>query len=146
MYIVERDVGVKIWDVEAIGYFDGVADSDYDGIADYDDDFPYDFAASVDTDGDEDDGNEGASDRDISGSNLILDEDDDNDGIPDVDDPNPQVPDYEAGYLANFGEAFNGAIVDAPLTYRVLRTLPQTRGLPTPMANYIPSSSRWVGA
>ena len=53
--------------------------------------FPEDPAASVDTDldGMPDDWNEDASETDIGNSELIIDEDDDNDGIPDVDDPNP---------------------------------------------------------
>ena len=96
-------------------------DSDDDGVNDFDDDFPYDPAASKDTDGDgrPDDWNEGASDEDIANSPLTVDDDDDNDGIPDAEDVNPLVPDYVSDFFANFSGPFNGAVADAPFTYRV---------------------------
>lgn len=121
MYIIERDQGVLVWDVEVHGYFEGEPDSDGDGFTDSLDAFPYDAAASIDTDGDgmPDDWNEGASEEDIANSYLTVDEDDDNDGIPDVDDVNPLVPDDVLDFFADFSGPFNGAVVDAPFTYRV---------------------------
>lgn len=104
-----------------VGYYEGEIDSDGDNVPDYVDDFPYDPAASRDTDGDgmPDDWNEGANERDIANSYLTVDDDDDNDGIPDTEDANPLVPDYVLGLFADFSGAFNGAVVDAPFTYRV---------------------------
>ena len=46
-----------------------------------------------------DDWNEGATEEEIANSHLTVDDDDDNDGIPDVDDVNPQVPDYVLGFF-----------------------------------------------
>ena len=121
MYIIERDQGVIVSDVEVIGYYEGEIDSDGDSVPDYMDDFPYDPAASRDTDGDgmPDDWNEGASEEDIANSYLTVDDDDDNDGIPDTEDANPLVPDYVLAFFADFSGAFNGAVIDAPFTYRV---------------------------
>ena len=121
MYIIERDQGVIVSDVEVIGYYEGEIDSDGDGVPDYFDDFPYDPAASRDTDRDgmPDDWNEGATEEDIANSYLTLDDDDDNDGIPDNEDANPLVPDYVLAFFADFSGAFNGAVIDEPFTYRV---------------------------
>ena len=121
MYIIERDQGVIVSDVEVVGYYEGEIDSDGDGVPDYVDDFPYDPAASRDTDGDgmPDDWNDGATEQEIADSPLTVDDDDDNDGIPDADDPNPLVPDDGLAFLADFSDPFNGAVVEAPFTYRV---------------------------
>lgn len=64
------------------------ADADDDGVPDDDDAFPNDPAASVDTDGDgmPDDWNPAASDADIEASQLVVDEDDDNDGYSDQEE------------------------------------------------------------
>ena len=63
-------------------------DSDDDGVPDEEDAFPDDPAASDDTDGDgmPDEWNAGASEIQISESNLTLDEDDDNDGFTDEEE------------------------------------------------------------
>ena len=94
MYLTERDAGVRIWNVEVIQRPDGDIDSDGDGVLDANDAFPTDPAASVDTDGDgmPDDWNDGASAIVIGESPLTVDDDDDNDGIPDVDDQDPLYP------------------------------------------------------
>ena len=97
MYILERDQGVLVWDVEVHGYFEGEPDSDGDGFNDSVDAFPYDPAASVDTDGDgrPDDWNASATEQQIAESTLIVDTDDDNDGVEDSldsDPTNPNVP------------------------------------------------------
>lgn len=65
-------------------------DTDGDGVPDDEDDFPDDPAASVDTDGDglPDEWNDGYT-ADDSTSGLVIDEDDDNDGTPDIDDDTP---------------------------------------------------------
>ena len=78
----------------AAGITSAAPDSDEDGIADDSDAFPDDPAASVDTDGDgkPDDWNEGESAADsTSDPTLVLDEDDDNDGIKDHLDEFPLV-------------------------------------------------------
>ena len=70
-------------------------DSDGDGVADSADAFPNDPAASVDTDGDgkPDDWNEGKSAADsTSDPALVLDDDDDNDGVKDINDDYPLDP------------------------------------------------------
>ena len=67
-------------------------DADQDGVLDQVDDFPSDPAASKDSDGDgkPDDWNEGYSASDSTSSpTLSLDEDDDSDGVPDVEDAFP---------------------------------------------------------
>ncbi|MDB3978584.1 hypothetical protein N9395_04240 [Pseudomonadales bacterium] len=69
-------------------------DDDGDGFADTEDAFPNDPAASVDTDGDgtPDDWNEGKSAIDSTSSpQLVLDNDDDNDGVADSEDSDPLV-------------------------------------------------------
>ncbi|MCK4265823.1 MAG: tandem-95 repeat protein, partial [Thermoplasmata archaeon] len=73
-------------------------DCDGDGVPNSEDDFPNDPAASVDTDDDgkPDDWNEGYT-ADDSTTGLVLDDDDDNDGILDIDDDNPLVPDDTGG-------------------------------------------------
>ncbi|MDC3327582.1 hypothetical protein OAW16_01775 [Pseudomonadales bacterium] len=71
------------------------ADADNDGISDESDAFPNDPAASVDTDGDgkPDDWNEGKSAADsTSNPALVLDDDDDNDGVKDINDDYPRDP------------------------------------------------------
>ncbi|MDB2510403.1 hypothetical protein N9X32_07780, partial [Pseudomonadales bacterium] len=78
----------------AAGITSAAPDSDEDGIADDSDAFPDDLAASVDTDGDgqPDDWNEGESAADsTSDPALVLDDDDDNDDIPDYLDEFPLV-------------------------------------------------------
>ncbi|MCH1553008.1 MAG: hypothetical protein L7S45_00275, partial [Luminiphilus sp.] len=94
MYIVERDQGVLVWDVEVHGYFEGESDSDGDGFNDSEDAFPYDPAASMDTDGDgrPDDWNATATEQQIAESSLNVDNDDDNDGVVDSLDPDPTDP------------------------------------------------------
>ena len=70
-------------------------DADNDGISDENDAFPDDPAASVDTDGDgkPDDWNEGKSAADsTSDPALVLDDDDDNDGVKDINDDYPLDP------------------------------------------------------
>ena len=67
-------------------------DSDSDGVPDDEDAFPNDPAASIDTDGDgmPDDWNEGKTQADsTSDPALVLDDDDDNDGVNDEDDSYP---------------------------------------------------------
>ena len=73
---------------------DETVDTDNDGIPDSMDNFPFDSSASVDTDGDgkPDDWNEGKTAADsTSEPDLVLDEDDDNDGIKDRLDEFPLV-------------------------------------------------------
>ena len=68
------------------GGADADADDDGDGVLNLDDAFPSDSAGSVDTDGDgmPDDWNEGKTQGDsTSNPALVLDEDDDNDGLSD---------------------------------------------------------------
>ncbi|MCB1773273.1 MAG: thrombospondin type 3 repeat-containing protein, partial [Gammaproteobacteria bacterium] len=69
------------------------ADDDGDGVTDAVDAFPGDAAASVDTDGDgqPDDYNPGATPEQRESSLLIVDVDDDGDGVNDVDDNCPLV-------------------------------------------------------
>ena len=70
-------------------------DADNDGISDENDAFPGDPAASIDTDGDgkPDDWNEGRSASDsTSDPALVVDADDDGDGVLDVDDAYPLDP------------------------------------------------------
>ncbi|MDB2707125.1 hypothetical protein N9Z30_05485 [Pseudomonadales bacterium] len=67
-------------------------DSDSDDVPDDEDAFPNDPAASIDTDGDgmPDDWNEGKTQADsASDPALVLDDDDDNDGVNDEDDSYP---------------------------------------------------------
>ncbi|MEW5936414.1 MAG: NosD domain-containing protein [Candidatus Thermoplasmatota archaeon] len=68
-------------------------DTDGDGALNEDDLFPNDPAASLDTDGDgkPDDWNAGYTAGD-STTGLVLDDDDDNDGVPDAQDPAPLDP------------------------------------------------------
>ena len=63
-----------------------VQDSDEDEVADSNDAFPNDPAASLDTDGDTlpDDWNAGATAEQIADSSLTVDDDDDNDGLTDL--------------------------------------------------------------
>ena len=63
-------------------------DDDDDGVPDTTDEFPLDPAASVDTDGDgmPDNYNPGATALEIEMSSLIVDPDDDNDGVSDTID------------------------------------------------------------
>jgi len=71
-------------------------DADGDGVDDDSDAFPNDPAASVDTDGDgkPDDWNEGKSATDsTSDPALVVDDDDDGDGVLDLDDAYPLDPD-----------------------------------------------------
>ena len=77
-----------------------INDSDNDGVPGIagfeaqEDDFPDNAAASVDTDGDTkpDEWNEGCDEACQSESGLTLDDDDDNDGVLDVDDAFPLNP------------------------------------------------------
>ena len=65
-----------------------------DGFNDSVDAFPYDSSASVDTDGDgrPDDWNASATEQQIAESTLIVDTDDDNDGVEDSLDSDPADP------------------------------------------------------
>ena len=76
-------------------YFDTSSDRDGDGVIDSDDAFKDDPAASLDTDGDgmPDEWNVGATEAQIAASDLVLDSDDDNDGVPDSSDYYPKDPD-----------------------------------------------------
>ncbi len=67
---------------------DADADDDNDSVNDLLDAFPLDPAASVDTDGDgmPDEFNAGATPEQIAASPLVLDLDDDNDGVSDADE------------------------------------------------------------
>ena len=69
-------------------------DSDNDGVGDNADAFVDDPAASVDSDADgqPDDWNENATDQQVASSELTLDTDDDNDGVPDTEDAFPLDP------------------------------------------------------
>ena len=89
-------------------------DDDDDGVDDLYDAFPLDPAAALDYDQDgmPDNWNEGATEQQIADSSLILDEDDDNDGIPDLEDPEPLYPHYFYGTSAYFSEPFGGATID----------------------------------
>ncbi len=96
---------------------DDPIDTDDDGTGDDTDAFPDDPAASVDTD---DDGmpdywNEGYTEED-STSGLEVDDDDDNDGIPDTEDPdddNDGIPDIEEDDLTSWKDNFtiNSSII-----------------------------------
>jgi hypothetical protein len=78
--------------------FPPLLDQDLDGVNDGIDQFPSDPAASVDTDGDgmPDDWNPNATQEQIDASLLVLDDDDDNDGVSDeqelIDGTNPKDP------------------------------------------------------
>ena len=91
------DGGAIKWfkDEVAAGAVTVSVDSDGDGVSDTADSFPNDPAASVDTDGDgkPDDWNEGKSAADsTSDPALVLDDDDDNDGVKDINDDYPLDP------------------------------------------------------
>jgi hypothetical protein len=73
------------------------ADSDGDGVGNNADAFPSDASETLDTDGD------------LVGNNA--DSDDDGDGIDDDYDPQPLVVTDVAPLLADFSEAFGGAVV-----------------------------------
>jgi len=81
-----------------------LGDSDGDGVINRDDVFPDDPAASVDTDGDgqPDDWNDNATQEQIAASSLVVDEDDDNDGVFDGFDVYPLIS--VAGYLDSDGD------------------------------------------
>ena len=97
----------------------GDVDSDGDGVSDLDDAFPDDASESVDSDGDGVGNNADAfpsdasetldTDGDLVGNNA--DSDDDGDGIDDDYDPQPLVVTDLAPLLADFSEAFGGAVV-----------------------------------
>ena len=112
MYLLERDQ-VKVWDVSIEVQYE--IDSDGDGVFDEYDAFPEDPAASLDSDYDgmPDDWNPNATDEQIASSPLIIDDDDDNDGIPDVNDPDPVYPNYFYATDAEFGASFGGAVIQA---------------------------------
>lgn len=89
-------------------------DCDADGIAGDLDAFPFDAAASVDTDGD------GQPDTVVEGitTTLVVDTDDDNDGIPDVDelasglnplDKTDALTDFDGDGLTNLEEYQQGS-------------------------------------
>ena len=90
------------------------ADADNDGISDESDAFPNDPAASVDTDGDgkPDDWNEGKSAADsTSDPALVLDNDDDNDGVADVDDAYPRNASLQSNRdLKSIGDEFLASV------------------------------------
>ena len=82
----------EAFDADSDGIGDNAdTDDDNDLVADTDDAFPLDAAASVDTDGDgsPDDWNPDATDSQIADSNLLVDEDDDDDGVADNQDDFP---------------------------------------------------------
>ena len=108
-----------MWDVSIDPQYD--IDSDGDGVFDDYDAFPDDPAASVDSDYDglPDDWNPNATDEQIASSPLIIDDDDDNDGIPDVSDPDPVYPNYFYGTIAQFTATFGGAVVQADGSFLV---------------------------
>lgn len=97
----------------------GDLDSDGDGVSDLDDQFPEDASESADSDGDgvgdnadafpTDGGETLDTDGDQIGNNA--DADDDGDGIDDEYDPQPLVVTDVAPLLADFSEAFGGALV-----------------------------------
>ena len=97
----------------------GDVDSDGDGVSDLDDAFPDDASESADSDGDGVGNNADAfpsdasetldTDGDLVGNNA--DSDDDGDGIDDDYDPQPLVVTDLAPLLADFSEAFGGAVV-----------------------------------
>jgi hypothetical protein len=73
---------------EAVWASDNPTDWDGDLVANDVDAFPLDGAASADTDGDglADDWNPSATDEQIETASLALDNDDDNDGVSDVEE------------------------------------------------------------
>jgi hypothetical protein len=86
---IEADV-----DFDLDGLVDGVdPDDDNDGVNDAGDAFPFDPAASVDTDGDglPNDYNAGATQEQKDASPLVIDPDDDDDGVADGSDNCPLV-------------------------------------------------------
>ena len=90
-------------------------DDDDDGFSDENDAFPNDPAASVDTDGDgqPDDWNEGKSAIDSTSSpQLVLDNDDDNDGVADSEDSDPLISSLqvEGTLLDPFADADNDGV------------------------------------
>ena len=97
----------------------GDLDSDGDGVSDLDDQFPEDASESADSDGDgvgdnadafpTDGGETLDTDGDQIGNNA--DADDDGDGIDDEYDPQPLVVTDVEPLLADFSEAFGGALV-----------------------------------
>ena len=121
MYIVERDQPVLMKSIHVRLPDSDTNDADGDGVVDSLDAFPNDPAASVDSDGDgqPDDWNDSASADVIAASDLTLDQDDDNDGIPDAEDTSNPLAAHEFFYvLADFG-AFGGAIIEADGDYIV---------------------------
>ena len=122
MYVDTPDVPVTVTSI-LVTAFDPVTDADLDGdgVDDADDAFPSDPAASVDTDGDgmPDDWNEGATQAEIDASTLMVDEDDDGDGVPDIADPDPLDPSVFDASLADFSEASGGAVAEEGGTYTV---------------------------
>jgi hypothetical protein len=102
----ELEWNVKAWDTDSWqsgGNFDyldldndGILnlrdeDKDGDGVINAEDNFAINIAASTDTDSDgkPDSFNEGCDEACIADSGLVLDLDDDNDGVADVDDDFP---------------------------------------------------------
>jgi hypothetical protein len=87
------------------GYLTYSSDLDHDGHINILDDFPKDAAAWLDTDGD------GMPDelQGESTTDLIEDEDDDNDGVPDVDDNYPKDP--ERGGEEGSGESLDMVLI-----------------------------------
>ncbi len=80
-----------------------VTDTDGDGVPDNQDAFPNDPVASVDTDGDgfPDAFHPNATPAQIAATNLVVDDDDDNDGIADEDDPTPLFADTDLDGIGN---------------------------------------------
>ena len=111
--ITEQGQGLRVWDVAVDIQYD--TDIDADGVYDEYDAFPEDPAASRDGDYDgmPDDWNPNATQEQIDASTLIVDDDDDNDGIPDIDDPDPTYPNDFYAADAEFEASFGGALVQA---------------------------------
>ncbi|MCH1554149.1 MAG: hypothetical protein L7S45_06100, partial [Luminiphilus sp.] len=113
LYVDTPDVSVTLTDI-SLEAVTAIADGDGDGIADADDAFPSDPAASVDTDGDgsPDDWNDGATAAQIDASTLTVDEDDDDDLVPDTSDVRPLDPNYADPTFGIFTGSFGGSVID----------------------------------
>ncbi|QBY04252.1 hypothetical protein E2K93_07555 [Thalassotalea sp. HSM 43] len=109
-----------------------LADSDDDGVPDSADPFPNDPAASVDTDGDgmPDDYNEGCDTACQEASDLVIDDDDDNDGILDVNDGHPL--DNTQSVLVTFSQESLAVVEGELVTIDASPSIPNSE-----LANYV---------